>query len=205
MEGIVYVLTNKAMPNLVKIELTTKSEVESRMAELSRVTSVPLPFDCEYAARVSDCRRLEQALHHAFGPDRINPKREFFEIEPDRVIGLIKLLEIENVTPEVAEDLNQNQDDVDREAKKKFIKKRPRMNFVEMGIPIGSILHSTDGDQICEVVNERKIKFNGEEMSLTKASKMVTGKDYLTNPCPWWIYQGKSLSQLYNETHSFEE
>ena len=47
-DGIVYVLTNPAFPNLVKIGITTRDEVQVRMAELY-TTGVPLPFKCVYA------------------------------------------------------------------------------------------------------------------------------------------------------------
>jgi hypothetical protein len=43
MAEIVYVLTNEAMPGLVKIGLTTDS-VEARLTQLSSHTGVPLPF-----------------------------------------------------------------------------------------------------------------------------------------------------------------
>jgi hypothetical protein len=43
MPDVVYVLTNEAMPGLVKIGLTTDS-LESRILQLSSATGVPLPF-----------------------------------------------------------------------------------------------------------------------------------------------------------------
>lgn len=43
--GIVYVLTNPAMPGLVKIGMTTRSDIDARMKELYS-TGVPVPFDC---------------------------------------------------------------------------------------------------------------------------------------------------------------
>ena len=49
MEGSVYVLTNPAMPNMVKIGKTTR-DVELRLADLYS-TGVPLHFECEYALR----------------------------------------------------------------------------------------------------------------------------------------------------------
>ena len=50
-EGIVYVLTNPAMPGMVKIGKTGR-EVEARLNDLY-TTGVPLPFECAYAARVA--------------------------------------------------------------------------------------------------------------------------------------------------------
>ena len=49
--GIVYVLSNRAMPGLVKIGMTTRPELDTRLKELY-TTGVPVPFDVEYACEV---------------------------------------------------------------------------------------------------------------------------------------------------------
>lgn len=43
-EGIVYVLSNEAMPGLVKIGLTGRKDLEDRLNELYN-TSVPVPYN----------------------------------------------------------------------------------------------------------------------------------------------------------------
>jgi len=88
---IVYVLTNPAMPGLIKIGKTTQLEVDDRMKQLYS-TGVPVPFDCAFACQVKDASEVEKSLHFAFGNHRVNPNREFFKIEPERVIAVLKLL-----------------------------------------------------------------------------------------------------------------
>ena len=73
--GIVYLLTNEAMPGLVKIGKTKVGDPEVRIDQLYN-TSVPVPFDCALAVEVDDQGEVEKALHKAFGPHRFNPKRE---------------------------------------------------------------------------------------------------------------------------------
>ncbi|HQO29207.1 MAG TPA: GIY-YIG nuclease family protein, partial [Accumulibacter sp.] len=51
---------------------------------------VPVPFDCAFACKVKDAAEVEKALHLAFGMTRINPNREFFKLEPERVIVLTR-------------------------------------------------------------------------------------------------------------------
>jgi T5orf172 domain len=68
MPGIVYILTNAAMPGLVKIRIT-ESNVEDRIKGLDN-TSVPIPFECFYAAQVTDVAKVERAIHEAFGDNR---------------------------------------------------------------------------------------------------------------------------------------
>lgn len=55
-EGIIYVLTNPSIPNLVKIGMTTRSEIEIRMSELY-TTGFPVPFHCSYAGRVDNVKK----------------------------------------------------------------------------------------------------------------------------------------------------
>ena len=55
---VVYILTNEAMPGLIKIGYTDKT-IEKRMKELSRHSGVPLPFTCYYAVETEN-KNLEK-------------------------------------------------------------------------------------------------------------------------------------------------
>ena len=48
---VVYVLTNPAMPNLVKIGKTELQDVNIRLAQLY-TTGVPFPYDLAFACKV---------------------------------------------------------------------------------------------------------------------------------------------------------
>ncbi|HEV8513583.1 MAG TPA: GIY-YIG nuclease family protein [Cyclobacteriaceae bacterium] len=203
--GIVYLLTNPAMPGLVKIGITTRSDVQSRMDELYS-TSVPIPFECAFACKVKDPEKVEGALHIAFAPDRVNPKREFFEIETNQAIAFLKLLSLEDVTPEVNRQKT-TIDAVDREAGKAFSKKRPNMNFVEMGIPIGSEIIFAKNGETAKIQTERTVTFRGEETTLTSATRSALGEGYAYNvaPGPYWTFNGRRLREIYNETYLRED
>ena len=140
-EGIVYVLSNEAMPGLVKIGLTQRSELEVRLNELYS-TGVPLPFTCEYACRVKDCKAVENALHIAFTKDRINPAREFFRTSVEYVKPILELLKIEDITTDVEKDMNTGINSTEIEALNNYKKRRPQLNFEEMGIPVCTLEHS---------------------------------------------------------------
>ena len=87
--GYVYVLVNPAFGlNKVKIGLTTR-EPEERVRELSRATGVPEPFTLVYKAKVPDCREIEQRVHERLSVSRINPNREFFDLEPHRAVAIV--------------------------------------------------------------------------------------------------------------------
>lgn len=203
-QGIVYILTNPAIPNMIKIGMTTHEDVKLRMAQIY-TTGVPLPFECVYAAKVLNYEKVEKALHIAFGPDRINPKREFFEIDPMQAIAIIKLMEIEDVTPKVANE-KEEVDEIDREAGEAYAKKkRPRFSFGEMNIPIGSELVCVANGESVSVSSDRSVIFRGTETSLTNATRTILNNGYHVAPGPYWTYNGKKLRDIYNETYLAEE
>ena len=197
--GTVYVLTNEAMPGLVKIGKTKRGDPQVRMDELYG-TGVPVPFFCEMAMRVIDLNAVEQALHTAFGPQRINPKREFFKIEPEQVTALLNVIGGQDVTPEVTE-TNETISAVELSASESLRKRRPNLNFVEMNIPMGAVLYATQDDGEVTVKTAKKVIFQDQEMSLTEATRRYLQKDYDVAPGPYWLYQGRRLSEIYNETY----
>lgn len=200
--GIVYVLTNPVMPGLVKIGRTERADVNRRLVELYS-TGVPVPFELSFAGLVDDGQAVEAALHVAFGPYRINPNREFFRIEPDQAIAILKLLNIEDETPEVASEPS-GIDPASRAAAEQQRRRRPPLNFDQMGIPVGAELRSTVNEVTVSVVNARKVKLGEEEMYITEATQRALGTDYPVNPGPRWTYEGRVLRDIYNETYGDE-
>lgn len=199
--GMVYVLTNPAMPGIVKIGLTTRDKIDSRLQELFK-TNVPVPFKCEFACKVDDCRKVESALHVAFRPYRF-PQREFFKIEPDQAIAILKLLEKVEITEEINKEIDESTTLEERAAGEKLEKqRRPPMNFKEMGIPIGSYLKFTEDNTEVEVVEEKKVKYLEEIFSLTGVTKKLLNLDYAVQPGSYWTFNGKNLKEIYEETYS---
>ncbi len=81
-KGYVYVLTNDAMPGLVKVGRTTR-DPESRACELFQ-TGVPVPFEVYFSALFPDCIDAEAHVHRELTLSRVSEGREFFRVEPDR-------------------------------------------------------------------------------------------------------------------------
>ena len=87
--GYVYVLTNPAIPGLVKIGCTTR-DPEARARELNG-TGLPQPYTVLWhSGPVVDHRALEQRTHAALEPLRDNPGREFFRIDPREAVEEIE-------------------------------------------------------------------------------------------------------------------
>jgi len=204
---IVYVLTNPAMPGLVKIGKTTQLEVDDRMKQLYG-TGVPVPFDCAFACQVRDATEVEKALHLAFGTTRINPNREFFRVEPERIIAILRLLKVDDVTRQVEATIESDVTAVDRQSAQTLKEsRRPRMNFHELGIPDGSVLISKDGNHQAVVVGEKKVNYDGENCSLTSATRKMLGlpSDYPLQPSPHWTFNGKTVKEIYEEVHAEDD
>lgn len=204
---IVYVLTNPAMPGLVKIGKTTQQEVEGRMKQLYG-TGVPVPFECAFACQVNDASKVESSLHTAFGNVRINTNREFFRIEPERVIVILQLLDVGNITQQFEKTIEDDTPVLDRQASEALKQsRRPNLNFHHLGIPNGSILVSTDGQNQATVSGEKKVNFGGTDYSLTSATRIMLGLDdnYPIQPSPYWTFNGRTLKELYEEYHAADE
>lgn len=207
MASIVYVLSNEAMPNLVKIGIA--SDINERMRQLYS-TGVPLPFTCEYAGVVENASEVEKALHFAFGNNRLHDRREFFEIEPSQAIVLLKLLCKTEVTPNtITQDISAEES----KAVQARQKVRSAFNFGMVDIPIGAEIHFIDEpDVIAKVVSNSKIEFNGETTSLSaSAGKLLQGlKGWWADQEPkaqgpkYWVYMGETLSERRNRMENEE-
>jgi hypothetical protein len=201
MMGIVYVLTNIAMPGVVKIGMTEESDANVRIGQLY-TTGVPFPFDLAFACRVDNPLEVERALHVAFGPHRKNSKREFFWIDPEQAIAILRLLNRPDVTQEV-QNQNSGVDEASLQAVATAKLRRPNLNFREMGIPPGSILESTARSETTVIVTgDKKVKLDDEELSLSAATQQVHQLDYPIRPAPYWRFHGRLLSEIYEETYT---
>ena len=80
--------------------MTDGSDVQTRMDSLYW-TGVPFPFKCAIAWEIEgrDAGEIETALHTAFGHHRVNPSREFFEMDPEQVQVLLRVMPGRDVTP----------------------------------------------------------------------------------------------------------
>jgi hypothetical protein len=78
--GFLYILSNVAMPGLVKVGISSGQPLE-RAKELSRHTGVPTPFVVEcFFPIYEDLRSVESKVHKGLDVFRENSSREFFRL-----------------------------------------------------------------------------------------------------------------------------
>ena len=87
--GYLYILTNPAMPGLLKLGKSTRHPA-TRVAELSRATGVPAPFELVDFLPFEQCSVAERLAHHLLQEQgvRVSDDREFFTlaVEPARAL-----------------------------------------------------------------------------------------------------------------------
>jgi hypothetical protein len=189
---IIYILTNEAMPGYVKVGKTSTS-LEQRIKELSASTSVPFPFTCFYACTVKDASFVEHQLHDAFDNNRVNPKREFFQISPERIVSALKLAEIENITPK--KDFVESKED-QIALNKIRAEIRAKFNFKMVNIPVGAeLVFSRDETIKATVLDDRSISLNNKSMSLSASAQKILGYDYGVQGTAYWTYEGETLDE----------
>ncbi len=200
MNEVVYILINEAMPGYVKIGRTSWN-LEKRIRELSGSTSVPLPFTCFYACTVRDSAFVERQLHDAFGDIRVNPRREFFQIAPERVVSALRLAQIEDITPR--EDIVETPEDQKSLDEARI--RRAKFNFEMVGIPIGATLTFVNNENIvAKVVEGKNIELNGQITSLSDSAWKILGYKYKPQGTLYWMYEGETLDERRRRMESWE-
>jgi hypothetical protein len=79
------------------------------------------------------------------------------------------------------------------------------MDFHEMGILVGSTLTFQDGSTDVETVNGKKVKNDGQEMSLTAVTRVLLDIDYNVQPASYWYYNGELIKNIYDRTYVDDE
>ena len=196
--GFVYLLTNAAMPNFVKIGLTRKDDVTGRVRDLD-TTSMPLPFEIAYHARVPHCAKLERVLHKVFADKRVRHNREFFTANPDLARLIIDLVKIDDLAVSDADQgITPEQRTNIEEAK---VRQAPRLTFERLGLVAGTILTASKSAALtCQVASATKVMFEGELMSPSGAALKALHQLGYTWPAvsgyDFWTYDGVKLTTL---------
>ena len=191
--GIVYVLSNPAFDNYVKVGRTI--DLEQRLRQLDN-TSVPLPFRCVFAVQVDDEIAVEKLVHQAFADVRVRSTREFFEIDAQRVISALKLTNGKDVTPK--EDIAEDEESI--EALERTVAKRKSYSFSDAHVNVGDVLtYSKDDAVTATVVADKKVEFEGEILSLSKAALTLLHREGYkwkqANGWAFWMKDGETLSE----------
>ena len=196
-KGYIYIMTNPALHDMVKIGYAT--DVELRRQQLS---TTALPYEYEVYATYETPGALEdKKLHRMI--DRLNPdlrvskNREFFIMTPEEAYELLESIATISGTRDKLIRTKQI-------AAKKQIIRKPPINFIKCGIPIGAELICTEDDNIrVTVYNERKVLYNDEITSLSAITDKMKG--HATQGPAYFTYQGRLLTEIARDTQWKEQ
>ena len=203
--GIVYVLTNDAMPGIVKIGITEES-VENRIKSLDN-TSLPLPFRFYFAIESKRYKEIEKLAHDTFSAFRVRENREFFKMDPERAVSALKIsgdkeIKLTNKMIDEAGDEVESKPSVTKKTGKRF-------SFNSIGIQVGTELTFTRNEDIkCKVIPDDKVEYNGQSYSLSGlADKLLRelGYDWKSvQGSSFFEYNGKTLYQMKKDIEDSE-
>lgn len=166
----VYLLTNPAMPEWVKVGKT--NNILNRIKNLSKKTAVPLPFECQAALKVpaENVYSVEHSLHEFLGFS-LDSSKEFFRTKPDTVIKFFRTIQpvVSDCTLLLKEDLNS-----ETPSEKK---KAAATTFKILDIPIGSkLVYTGNSKKVCEVAdNKNQVIYEGKNYSLSDLAFRLCG------------------------------
>lgn len=196
--NIVYILTNEAMPGLIKIGATTREDVAARITELSSSTAIPLPFTCHFAGEIGDHpENVEKLLQKIFAKERINKDREFFRMDPETAVLALKLARVKDVTPQFESEPNADESEAFSDQKKR----KENTNLAKYGINPGSELTlSRDPSIKCTVVEGNRVEYDGQTMSVSRAAVLALHKlgykSEAYSGFDYWMYNDKTIWEI---------
>lgn len=218
--GFVYIFTNPAFPEYVKIGYAR--DWEKRCKELSRPTQVPYSFSA-YAVYEVAQSLADKDLHKLI--DKLNPDlrtieknpdgkdrvREFFVMSAEEAYSLLECIaKISGTTDRLKRIKPVRQVITDQKEAKEIRETAMRgpFRFSACNIPLGSeIIYIPDESVRPIVVDDRRIEYDGKIYSMSALVKELKGTDsYSYTLGPYWFkYHGERLTDIRDRIEAEEE
>lgn len=207
--GVIYILTNPSFKDYVKIGYA--DDIEKRLAQLNRSECVPFAFRV-YATYEVDSRLSDLQVHRII--DRLNPDlrsieefegkkrvREFYAMSPEDAYSLFEAIaEINGLTHRLKR-IAPTQSEIKQERAAEEIReasaeRAANFKFSMCGINPGDVIEYYNDPAItCTVVDDRRVEYNGEVMSLTGLARLLTGQQKIAGP-RFFKYKGEWLNDI---------
>jgi len=200
--GKVYILTNRWMPDVIKIGKTDRTVAE-RIKEISQL-SAPKGWVEHFTIESEKYGDIEKHMHQVFKDKRLWTDREYFEVEKERAAIILKsTMDLCGGSIATQEDVNEEDDSQ--------IQPRKRVLPLTEYAPEGSELVFTRDDTIkCTIIDRRRVLYDGKEYSSLSnlAGELVVEKLNYKHPnvagTDYFMYNGKILSEIRDEILSRE-
>ena len=213
-KGVIYILTNPSFPQYVKIGYAT--DVRQRLDELNRSSAVPFAFRV-YATYEVDSALSDKKLHSIL--DKLNPElrsteevdgkrriREFYAMTPEDAYSILEAIaEINNYSHRLkkwkASATEQRDEALAQEINEQHQERLAPFTFTKCGIAIGEQIEfycngNANTGTLCEVVDDKHVKYNREIWSLTALAKHLTGTQSAIAGPRYFKYNGEWLNDI---------
>jgi len=210
-KDIIYVATNPAMPDWIKIGTTSNGEdgLRKRMKALSN-TSVPFPFKLRYAVQNEKATTIESKIKEHLAEDRLNPKREFYNTSLEKAIEILQVVaisgggkefsfdEIKDISDaKVSQDELKERDDEEQNVNKR----RANFRFADLGIEDGAELVFTQDEtqKATVLIDKNKVIYHGKEYTLSGLTdQLLASQKRKVNGAPYWTKVNGTLYWTYD-------
>ena len=208
--GVIYILTNPSFPDYVKIGYA--DDMAKRLKELNRSECIPFAFRV-YATYEVNSRLSDLKLHSII--DKLNPElrsiddfngqkrvREFYAMKPEEAYAILEAMaEIHDCKDKlqliVPNETEVKEEELAQEIDTESHEKAENFSFTKCQIPIGAEIEYYDNPDIkCKVIGDRKVEYQGKELPLTAAAKMISGKKYSIAGPRFFKYKGEWLNDI---------
>ena len=213
-KGVIYILTNPSFPQYVKIGYA--DNVESRLKQLNNSECIPFAFRI-YATYEVEERLTDLKLHALI--DQLNPNlrsidevdgkkrvREFYAMSKEQAYSILETIAILGgrkdrlhlYEPTTEEKKNEN---LAQEIEEEHIERLSPFAFSKCDIAVGEQIEffcngNDHTGELCEVVDDKHVSYNGETWSLTALAKHLTGvKSAIAGP-KYFKYKGEWLNTI---------
>ena len=215
-KGLVYILTNPSLDGWVKIGMTERNDVETRLQELNAPANIPLSYRCYATYEVENPLKVEKHIHGII--DRVDNslharerldngkirEREFFRITPETAYGIfVDIAELRNDR----DSLKIYEPTAEQAKEEEIADTRPRRtnnSFRLLGIPVGAeiafLFDESITAQVLDNVNTVKYENNSYSVSALALKllreKRAWSKTSNVNGWRYFTRNGRILSDL---------
>ncbi len=214
--GIVYILKNPCLDGWVKIGMSSRNDIDARLAELNRPTNLPLSYRAHAIYEVERPLEVERHIHNLFdvideslharetlSGGRIR-EREFFRISPEKAYAVFLSVAQLRGDESRLRLIEPNDEQIEEEQIAAQTNRRPPFKFSMLQIPVGTELKFLYDDAcVCLSADmDNHITYEGAVYSLSglaqkllaekrgwERNRSVAGPMYFT-------YEGNTLADL---------
>lgn len=210
-KGVIYILTNPAFPQYVKIGYA--QDLEKRLKQLNRSETIPYAFRA-YAVYDVESELTDRDLHAII--DSINPDlrtienfdgkkrvKEFYAMSAEDAYHLLECIAKISGTTGRLKRMKPEGHEIEDESTAREVQdaaRRGPFRFSMCGISAGAeVVFVNDVSKKAVVVDDRHVRFANETTSLSALAKQFLGCNHQVQGTLYFKYNGKTLDDIRKE------